>query len=334
VNLDHDDSVEDLIPKYLAGEASSDEERQLLGWLDRSPENNRVYQAARKVFEAARNHYAHEEKIHAIDIDHEWAQFRKRAESIEPSSAITRPLFGPWLRIAAGLILLAGIGFVVRYFVLRDTFTIIQTADLTKSVVLPDGSHAILNKHSSLRYSTRTDDSSRVVALTGEAFFEVVHDARNPFVVEIAGVRITDVGTAFDVRGYDERKILEVVVKEGAVNIAAPGSGSMNVAAGQRGIYEKANHHLAQAANTNPNFLSWETQQIVFTENDLATVVEILNHAYGAHIRIAAGVPSTCVVTVSFDHQTLDAVLHVLKTTLNLTYRIDGDTIEITQAGC
>ena len=82
----------------------------------------------------------------------------------------------------------------------------------------------ILNKHSSLRYPTTFGAANRTVALTGEAFFEVVHDSKKPFAADIAGVRITDVGTSFDVQGYDGHRELEVTVKEGAVDVSAPGA--------------------------------------------------------------------------------------------------------------
>jgi ferric-dicitrate binding protein FerR (iron transport regulator) len=72
----------------------------------------------------------------------------------------------------------------------------------------------------------------------------------------------------------------------------------------------------------------------VFEKNDLKSVVETLNKIYQTNIVIMTDVPPTCEVTVSFDHQTLESVLHVLENTLNLTYRINGNKIEITAAGC
>ena len=72
----------------------------------------------------------------------------------------------------------------------------------------------------------------------------------------------------------------------------------------------------------------------MFDEKDLRSVVEELNEIYNANITLATTVSDACVVTVTFDQQDLEAILNVLKKTLNLTYTMKGNQIEITHAGC
>ncbi len=58
----------------------------------------------------------------------------------------------------------------------------------------------------------------RTVTLDGgEAYFEVVHDARHPFVVLAGNRRITDLGTKFSVSREGDH--VQVVVKEGRVRV-------------------------------------------------------------------------------------------------------------------
>lgn len=88
-------------------------------------------------------------------------------------------------------------------------------------VDLADGSRATLSSGSQL--DVRMDARQRHVALTrGEAFFDVAHDGRRPFVVEASSHRAVAVGTRYAVRR--EAETLRVVVTEGRVRLeSAPG---------------------------------------------------------------------------------------------------------------
>jgi ferric-dicitrate binding protein FerR (iron transport regulator) len=174
-----------------------------------------------------------------------------------------------------------------------------------------------------------------MVILKGEAFFEVAHDANKAFVIQVNGANVEVLGTSFNVQGYESRTAIEVTVQTGVVKFSVPElQQEVKLVAGQQGVYSKGNQQLTSAPNADLNFLSWNTRKLVFMENDLRTVVETLNKTYQAEIVLATDIPGSCVVTVTFDQQTLEAVLHVLETTLNLTYRKTGNRIEIIRAGC
>src|SRR5260370_434474 len=65
--------------------------------------------------------------------------------------------------------------------------------------------------------------SGRRVALAdGQAIFDVVHDARRPFVVEAGGRQVRDVGTQFDVR--ERGGEFTVTVARGRVEVGSDGS--------------------------------------------------------------------------------------------------------------
>lgn len=85
-----------------------------------------------------------------------------------------------------------------------------------QTVTLPDGSTATLSSDSQL--DVRISRSERSIALArGEAFFDVAHDTRRPFVVEAQGRRVAAVGTRFSVRRNTDE--LRVVVTEGKVRL-------------------------------------------------------------------------------------------------------------------
>jgi len=337
VNDEQDHIVDELITKYLAGEASAEEENRLLAWIALTPENERHFLGFKKVFDVSQKHYAQEADGHPVNLDQEWNHFVRQINASKEKTIRLQPppSSRTWLRIAAAILLLLASGMVINYFVLRNGETQYRTADNSLTVSLPDGSHVILNRNSALSYSRNYGEEKRTVTLKGEGFFEVAHDANKPFVIQVNGANIEVLGTSFNVQGYDSRTAIEVIVQTGVVKFSVPElQQEVKLVAGQRGVYSKGNQQLTRAPNADVNFLSWNTRKLVFMENDLRAVVETLNNTYHAEIVLATDIPASCVVTVTFDHQTLDAVLHVLETTLNLTYRKTGHRIEIIRAGC
>ncbi len=332
-----DTMQDELIIRHLTGEASAEEEKHLREWMAQLPENEKYYVDLKKVFELSSIHLTQTKQEIDIDVNQEWREF---VSTIEKKEAPVRTLVPenqarPWLRIAATIMLVAASGFVINYFVFRNADVKFQTADTTQSITLPDGSTVILNKHSELSYSSAFGETNRSVSLRGEAFFEIERDLQKPFIISVNKAEVKVLGTSFNVQGYDNRKEIEVTVQTGLVKFSVPEENKeVKLEAGQKGIYSKAAKDLKSAVNPDINFLAWNTRKLVFTENDLRSVIATLNRTYQVNITLPTNIPASCVVTVTFDHQSLESVLNVLKTTLNLEYRITGDQIEIMSAGC
>lgn len=89
-------------------------------------------------------------------------------------------------------------------------------------IVLPDGTRVWLNAGSNLSYADFNSAATREVTLTGEAFFEVVHDAAHPFVVHTNDMDIRDIGTSFEIKSYPGDRNFEATLIEGAIEIINP----------------------------------------------------------------------------------------------------------------
>jgi transmembrane sensor len=333
MNTGNLDSVNELITKYLAGEASIDEEKELSAWVASSAENQRHFNNLKKVFDLTGNHLAlHSGENPHIDLDKEWARF----ESSTGIRKIKIPLspFQLFLRIAASVLIAAAAAGIFYYYAGART-RVFETAEGKRTIELPDGSKVTLNRNSALSYTGDLSGTARVVALEGEAFFEVKPDASKPFIILTEQSRIQVLGTSFDVIAYDSLQSVEVIVQTGIVSLQPKAGGQqLKLQAGEKGIYSKASGKLANVVNADPNFLSWNTRRLVFVDNDLRSVIGTLEKTYHANITISTDLPPSCIVTVTFDNQTLESVLRVLESTLNLEYTIVGDSVEITAAGC
>jgi len=90
----------------------------------------------------------------------------------------------------------------------------------------PDGTVITLGGRSrvAVRFS---DDRREVTLLSGEAFFAVAHNPRQPFLVAVERNRIRDIGTKFEVSRGDAE--IRVGVLEGRVEVtqqsASPAAG-------------------------------------------------------------------------------------------------------------
>lgn len=336
MNVEKDDSAENLITRCLTGEASAEEQLRLDDWRAKHSGNEKLFQDFKKTFDWSNRHLAarQSQKID-VDVDHEWNEFRQtiqpeQARSVQLGSGVS---FG--LRMAAAILLLVTAGAVTYYWATKNSEMVYETAANTLNVELPDGSQVVLNQNSRLTYEKDFGEETRNVFLSGEAFFEVAHNAQRPFVIEVGRAEVQVLGTSFNVFSYRPEEKIEVVVTTGTVKLSVPQQKKqVTLRAGDKGVYAPAAQQLTSERNSDVNFAAWKTKHIVFEEVDLRTVVETLNRVYGANIKVSAAIPATCVVTVSFDQQSLEAIMTVLKDTLNLTYRGEGKSIEIIEAGC
>ncbi|MBO9684228.1 MAG: FecR domain-containing protein [Flavisolibacter sp.] len=88
-------------------------------------------------------------------------------------------------------------------------------------LVLPDGSKVWLNAASSVKFPTTFTGKERKVEITGEAYFEVVHDADKPFIVSKGETYVQVLGTHFNVNAYEDEDALKVTLVEGSVKVSS-----------------------------------------------------------------------------------------------------------------
>jgi len=321
--------------KYLAGEASVEETQELNAWIAASKENEREFQSIKKVFDVS-DRQLKDKKSSTInvDIDQEWQKFTESVQNrkIRPLKREQKS-FG-WLRIAAAILILVTAGLMIDYLIYKTSDTHYQTAGETRVIDLPDGSKVTLNQRSLISHSSAFNEENRTIELKGEAFFEVAENSSLPFIIRTKDGTVEVVGTTFNVRSYDSLETVEVVVETGVVLFSVPSVKTLELNAGKKAIYQKQTRQLTSAINDDVNFRSWSTRRLVFVDTPLRDVLETINKTYGTNISLSSDASDSCIVTVTFDQQSLDAVLRVLENTLNLTIRRDGTKTEIISDGC
>lgn len=112
-------------------------------------------------------------------------------------------------------------------------------------VVLPDGSRVRLNGGTRIVYPALFGDERRV-EVDGEAYFEVEHDARRPFVVVTGQVVSTVLGTTFNVHAYSEDENYQITLATGSLLVdGGPESRSVRLRPGEQGFFERTSGLLS-----------------------------------------------------------------------------------------
>ncbi|MBO0931643.1 FecR family protein [Fibrella aquatilis] len=331
-----------LLGKYLAGEASDTEADQVRRWLT-DPTNQREFDRFARLWQAA----ARRPLDDGIDTDaawqRVWSQMQRPAADV-PTPGFVKPLTQPpartWLgrygRVAA-VVLLGGFGLLLWRVVQPGTspqplaMLSATTTTATRQLSLPDGSRITLNRNSQLTYPTTFADSSRDVTLTGEAFFDVAHDAKHPFRVRAGQTIVRVLGTSFGVRVVGDS--VRVAVRSGRVRVGAPRE-VVVLEANQQVTYLAKGDTLRRVRPLDKNNLAYLTGRLTFANEPLAEVVQALRDTYGADIRLSTVGLRRCRLSAEFDHEPLDAVLPVVAETLSLRLRRDGTAWVLVGEGC
>jgi len=331
----------ELLDRYLSGEASPDERQRVEAWLADDPERWAQVAALREaIAKAALSESALEEAKAEV-----WARLEREMGGAGDVSGREgkRPPRGrgrefalssgrPWFttaQLAAALILavLGGTALGVLVFRWRpsapaEAMGVARTSPGQRAMFrLPDGTPVVLGVASVLRYPREFREGSREVSLEGEAYFEVVHDERQPFVVRAGDLVAKDLGTEFTVRAYPEDAGARVVVREGRVAIRAAaratGGPERVVAPGQLGRLGGGGEPTVEPADTAAWF-AWTEGRLVFANTPLREAVRQIERWRDVEIRLSSPDIGKRQFTTSFGDESTSAILQVIGTGLRL----------------
>jgi len=324
----------DLITRYLAGEASGDDLVFLEAWLKADPGHRQIFDDYRRIWLKME-----QTRIDAaVDPDKEWNELEAKIfMNEEPARGrIISFSFRQVLRIAAIILLLAVPSFFVfRYFNHPEQKQLEANLSI-KEGKLPDGTSVTLNKGATLEYPSSFKGNKRNVKLNGEAWFEVKHDDAKPFIVTSHNVRVEVLGTSFYVNTNAANNTMEVILNSGSVAVYFDDhkENSLFLTPGEKAEIIPGQQKMEKGINTDQNYRSWMTQRFIYNNAPLVTIIADLNKVYHANLHIATPAISYCLVTATFDHQSVESILHVLQATLDLTISTHGTWTNISGNKC
>ena len=316
----------ELLHTYFRGEATPEEEKQIMDWAESSPENYQEYLKERKIWNAILMY------------------------SVNPTikaTATHKRLFLSLYKYAAIAVIAFGVGFYTlhnrnvpgdflshlspmdisepvllqnnqKYIALgAESFSLNEQKGIVKNnhtdrllsyhqedasrgfsfgkkradnrllvpqgqtykLALADGTNVMLNAESELTFPSEFDTDRREVFLKGEAFFQVTHNEKAPFIVHTDQLDVQVLGTTFNVSGYNNENMLKVTLVEGSIRIHQQGD-SVKIRPNEQYNYNKNPREKRVQTVDTELFTSWVNDEYIFKDTTLDEIFNRINHWY------------------------------------------------------
>ena len=292
----------ELLAKYILGEANTKEGQRVEEWLGESEDHQREFRQLKRRIELGSKRY-------------KYGVFAPR----QAIQKVKFPAKAHYLRIlpvaASIIVLIFGVLWFWNKSSLQETVLLSRTGE-TKVFYLPDSSRVMLSGDSRLTYNAQFGKTNRELSLRGEAFFQVKRDTSKPFIVETSLIQVEVLGTSFKV--IAQKLQAEVAVEKGRVKVTTQDKKQESILeTGMSVKYGKKDGKLMISTKEDKG----EQQILKFDNSPLSEVIETLNEYYDSHVTLPADY-ATLRITVVFKEVSLEEAIEIINRTLDIQLTI------------
>lgn len=319
--------MEELILKYLKGEASDNEMLEIETWVKESPENRQEF--ARKV-----NLYALSANVNGKDDRSDLGKIVSRIRQMERTRRAVRyaaaAVVAGILFVGAGLYSSYKIGSYkneVEYILgQNDTELEYSTPYGVKSrISLPDNSVVWLNSGSRISFPSKFAGNERLISFSGEGFFEVQRDSLRPMKIVTPGdVTVNVLGTKFNLNTYAEERSMSLLLLSGKVNIRMK-NGRMieNIKPSEKVVIDKVekSSRINPVKDTLPT-TGWREGWLIFDDLPLSEVFVKMKRWYGITVKIEDNSILEKRFSAKFKEESASQVLDLMRKTQLINYTV------------
>lgn len=229
--------LSELLAKKKSGEATPEEQKELNQYIHSIPDEEDILNQIDSLWNLPIDY---KNSITKEQTDIKWKSSKNKIfdnvveDNSLPIDSTKKVHFGnfPKIAIAASIIgLLVYVGFSLKTSNSQDQKqNVVTTKNGSKSKIdLPDGTQVWLNAGSKIIYDESYGNKVRELQLIGEAYFDVVHNAEKPFIIHTKQMNIKVLGTAFNVRAYQNDKTTEAALIRGSIEVSFPNRPNENL---------------------------------------------------------------------------------------------------------
>jgi ferric-dicitrate binding protein FerR (iron transport regulator) len=244
----------------------------------------------------------------------------------------------PWLKIAAAVFLLIGLGtiFIYLYRAPIEYVTVSNPSGKIQQVSLPDSSFVWLNASTTLSYA-KSFRGNRKIKLEGEAYFEVTHDPENPFQVDAGGVQTTVLGTRFNIKAYTSSTTASVSLISGKVKVKDINNDFAVLVPSTQLVYNRKDN-IGKTLQIDTNSVqAWRKGKLQFQGESFADIASALENWYGVKIVFSNPAMRSCRYYLSFDNTLpINKLLSTMAEIAEMEYAFDErkGTVTLSGKGC
>jgi ferric-dicitrate binding protein FerR (iron transport regulator) len=245
----------------------------------------------------------------------------------------------------------------------KTEYTTVKVPYGAKSEVeLPDGSKIWINSGSSLKYPARPDEKEVFIYLNGEAFFDIVKNEKRKLNVQTSTINVQVLGTAFNVKSYDDDDLVETTLVRGRISITGkvgnrtiepvylkPNQqvrlikGKPEVMVGDFKVKSES-YEIKSDGQANPvreasmkvsdeidleTVTCWKDNRMIFKCESFSELARKMERWYNVKIIIEDEGLKESKYTGVFEKETIEQAMNALSLSLPFTYRIEKNEIHI-----
>lgn len=331
-----------LFKKYLNGTCSKDEAKEIVGILEDFGNDISLMNEARNQWHTINTE--HKDDLNPLEnrlimdriLDRLYHRIRLNEEEISRKHSINKTFFAFFTKVAAVLILPLLVYSI--YLTTRTSKTLLSVTNqvvwqtiktpvgMQTDFILPDGSHIWLNAGSVFKYPNPFSQDMRQVELTGEAFFDVVKDSSNPFLVKAGKMNIEVKGTRFNVINYPGETVTELILESGSVRLFSGNYEDLKtityIKPGELAVLDAVKKQLSVSKVDVDKYLAWKEGILIFRDDHMEEVVRKLNRWFNVEIILQSPELKDYVYTATYKDETLHQILELLKVSAPVNYSI------------
>ena len=373
---ENNDYIWNLISRKFSGDANSAELAELELFLIKNPMESYSMEILNDLWMSdakTNSHYAENKykelvlRMQSMGIDK--GRFTAEEEMIKSSAQPKIKKSKKWFfAIGAGLVATVAIFLLITNAAKENTIPkngIVAEREIKTqfgsktSKVLPDGTKVWLNSGSKLSYSGTFKGPKREVYLEGEAYFDVTKDAAHPFIVHTSAIDIRVLGTAFNVKAYNNEPTIEATLIHGLIEVTKlnkPNEPKVILKPHEKLIFDRfadkiVNEKAAQGIVNQQKIAkpvliitqvaknniadsaiietSWVYNRLSFEDEKFGDIAVKMERWFNVKITINNEKIKGYKLTGSFEDETVEEALKELQYLVSFSYKITGRNIEI-----
>jgi transmembrane sensor len=315
---------DELLVKFLHGEASPEEADAVAGWLELE-QNAAHLDDLERAWNAARPSAT----PRMVNKQAGWAKVAAALEDQSVVKVVSINRFAlAWKIAAAVVVVAAGVVLYQKFSAVPDK--VMATQQNSERLQLADQSVAVLYHETVIRYPEKFGRNTREVAMEkGEAFFTIAPDKEHPFIIHTPTGEVRVVGTAFNLSVKEGQ--LEVGVSEGKVMVYTATDTAYVVA----GVTARVQAKIIQVNKAvKANDWAYATRKLTFNDTPMEEVIQILEKTYQQPVNVSNNQIKRCSLNGKFDNVSLEKLLTFVAESLNLSLTKNDNGFILQGEGC
>ena len=199
-------------------------------------------------------------------------------------------------------------------------------------LTLQDGSKVWLNAASSVRFPTVFTGKDRILEITGEVYFEVVHNNAKPFIVSVNDMQVEVLGTHFNINSYNDNGYTKTTLLEGKVRVTSKG----NIAVLKPGQQAQVNPLTSQPINVVNDVdleevMAWKNGIFRFNNSNIQSIMKQVERWYDVDVVYQVPTDNLNFSGYVGKKESVSQILKIMELTGLVHFKIEGRTITVTK---